>query len=139
MYTLSQITATVQQFQSRTLPISEWTHEAHLIVCCWHLLHYSQEESICLLRAGIINYNVAVGVENTIKRGYHESITLFWIYIIAAFLKEQKGDEVEKINAFLKSSSADKTLPFQYYSKELLMSPKGRATWIAPDLKKLIS
>ncbi len=134
MYTLTQIEAVVKQFQDRTLPLTEWTHEAHLIVCCWHLLYHSVEESICLLRAGIISYNVAVGVDNTIKGGYHESITLFWIYVIAAFLEKQEGDEETKINSFLKSSTANKDLLFEYYSKELLLSTKGRAIWIAPDL-----
>ncbi len=136
MYTLIQIEAIVKQFQDRTLPLNEWTHEAYLIVCCWHLLHHSVEESICLLRAGIITYNVTAGVENTTEGGYHESLTLFWIYVIAAFLEQQEGDEVTKINSFLTSNTADKNLPLEYYSKELILSTKGRAIWIAPDLDK---
>lgn len=139
MYTITQIEAIVAQFQDRSLPKEQWTHETHLIVCCWYLLHYSLDESTCLLRAGIISYNVAVGVENTINRGYHESITLFWIHIIAAFLKKQTGDVATKINYFLKSNKADKDLLFIYYSRELLLTTKGRATWIAPDLKPLNS
>ena len=139
MYTITQIEAIVAQFQDRSLPKEQWTHEAHLVVCCWYLLHYTLDESTCLLRAGIISYNVAVDVENTATRGYHESITLFWIHIIATFLKKQTGDVATKINYFLKSKEANKNLLFQYYSKDLLLSIKGRAIWVAPDLKPLNS
>ena len=36
----------VEKFRSRTLPKQEWTHEAHLKVGIWHLLHYSPDESL---------------------------------------------------------------------------------------------
>ena len=132
-----EIKALVKQFQERTLPIEQWTHKAHLTVACWHLLSYSEAAATCLLRSGIITYNVAVGSKNTPDGGYHETLTLFWIKIIGDFLVEQEGTLLIKINAFLASPYADKTIPFQYYSKPYLMSTEGRAKWINPDLKEL--
>lgn len=88
---IEKIKALVTQFQDRTLPKEAWTHEAHLIVALWYVQNYSKAEATCLLRAGIINYNVSVGTVNTPTGGYHETITLFWIGVIYDFLKSIKS------------------------------------------------
>jgi len=135
---VEKIETLVQQFQNRTLPKKAWTHEAHLAVAIWHLNRYAKAEATCLLRAGIINYNIAAGTENTATGGYHETITLFWIWIIYSFLIENKGLKInELISLFLASEYARKEILFKYYTKELLFSVEARANWVMPDLKVL--
>ena len=65
---------------------AEWTHHAHLRVGLWHLLHYPPGEALDRLRDGIRLYNLATGGANTDTSGYHESITRFYVWVIARFL-----------------------------------------------------
>ena len=46
------------------------------------------------------------------------------------------GSLVELTNAML-ARLADKELPRRYYSRERLMSPQARTSWIEPDLQPL--
>lgn len=89
----------VKRFQERTLPKDEWTHEAHLIVALWHLKKYNKAEATCLLRAGIINYNLVIGTPNTGNSGYHETITLFWIKLIDYFIDRNKELNMKELVA----------------------------------------
>jgi hypothetical protein len=129
----------VQSFQDLSLPLSEWTHEAHLRAGLWHVYHYSLDEATCLLRAGIIIYNHAQGGKNTPNSGYHETITLFWISVLDHFVKTfPAGNSLPFIeNQFLQSKWASKNLPFLYFSRERLFSVKARSRWIEPDLQPL--
>jgi hypothetical protein len=131
---------TATQFINCTLPKAEWTHHAHLITCIWHLENYSLIESICLLRARIIQYNIASGGSNTTNAGYHETLTQFYVKVVNQFLQENENINdsfSDKCDKLLKSDLADKEYPFKFYSKELLFSLPWRATWIEPDLQKI--
>lgn len=129
----------VALFQDRTLPANEWTHEAHLVVGLWHLKNFTLAEATCMLRSGIITYNLASGGENTPERGYHETLTLLWIKIIHNFVKKNKDMPLlDLCNAFLSSPYADRSFPFEFYTRNTLMSTEARAFWVEPDLKNLI-
>lgn len=140
----------VKKFFSCTLPKQEWTHEAHLRVGLWHLLHYSPSESMARLRQSIKRYNVACGVENTDSQGYHETITRFYVLLIARFIETN----IQLVNAIVTTPSnervnidllanelikryGDRLLIFKYYSRERLMSRKARLEWVEPDLMSL--
>ena len=129
-----------QQFVNCTLPKEEWTHEAHLITCVWHLENYDQLESICLLRSRIITYNHSVGGQNTTSGGYHETLTQFYVKVIDHFMQNLNNPHLgfeEKCERLLKSPIANREYPLEYYTKELLFSLTCRATWAEPDLKSL--
>ena len=126
----------VAAFNSRTLPKQEWTHHAHLKVGLWYLLHYSPNESLVRLRQGIKQYNVACGVENTDTQGYHETITRFYIGIIAKFLQQTKrSQDIDKLADELINNYGDKSLLLEYYSRDKLFSTEARLQWVKPDLK----
>jgi hypothetical protein len=130
----------VQQFISCTLPKEQWTHEAHLITCVWHLQHYTQLETICLLRSRIIAYNLSVGGQNTTSGGYHETLTQFYIKVIDKFLTENENvlhSFNDNCKMLLHSKLADREYTLMYYSKELLFSLTCRATWVEPNLKNI--
>jgi hypothetical protein len=128
------------QFISCTLPKDQWTHDAHLITCVWHLQHYSQLETICLLRTRIIAYNLSVGGQNTTSSGYHETLTQFYVKIIDKFFVENENLNhtfENKCEILLKSSLAERDYPLQFYTKEKLFSLTCRATWVEPDLQQI--
>jgi hypothetical protein len=62
---------------ARTLPKSEWTHEAHLRAGLWHAVHHPDAIALNLLRERIRAYNESTGVANTASSGYHETTTRF--------------------------------------------------------------
>lgn len=136
--TITAIELLVERFQARTLPKEEWTHEAHLIVALWHLKEYDKDTATCLLRAGIINYNLAVGTPNTGNSGYHETITLFWIRLMGLFVEKNKELNMsELVTKFLLSGYAKPAILFDYYSKDLLFSTAARANWVKPDIRSI--
>lgn len=135
----AEIAVFVQAFEARTLPIEQWTHQAHLITAAWYLYHHEQDAATCLLRSGIIAYNVSQGGKNTPTGGYHESITLFWIWAVNAFVAPRKDKQSisDICQELLSSPTGDKGYPFRFYSKDQLMSTKARARWVEPDVKGL--
>ncbi len=138
----------VKRFLSCTLPKQEWTHEAHLRVGLWHLLHYSPSESMARLRQSIKRYNIACGIENTDSQGYHETITRFYVLLIAHFIKtniqlvnkiataplSNETTNVDLLADELINCYGNKSLIFKYYSRDRLMSKAARLEWVEPDL-----
>ena len=128
----------VQKFEQAILPAEEWTHHAHLTVGLWHLQHYDEFESIIRLRSRIISLNNVHGTPNTAMRGYHETITLFWVWILKEYIcRNNFRDIPECYNEFLSSKYQKAGLLFQFYTREFLFTVKARAVWVGPDIKEL--
>ncbi|MEL6653405.1 MAG: hypothetical protein AAFQ87_21620 [Bacteroidota bacterium] len=127
----------IAQFEAHTLPVSEWTHAAHIRTALWYVHHYGLEAALCYLRSGIITYNASVGGQNTPEGGYHETLTIFWTEAVAHWLADAEvGDSFgERWAAAEESYLMDKQLPFRYWTKERLMSTGARARWLEPDLQ----
>jgi hypothetical protein len=126
-----------REFVARTLPKSEWTHEAHLKVGLWHVLRCPRE-ALDLLRERIRLYNESTGVANTATSGYHETITRLYVVLIADYLAA--GDSrrpIDELAQGLLLSIGDRDLPLRYYSRERLFSTEARLSWLAPDLQPL--
>ena len=135
----TEVEALVDAFINKTLPKTDWTHQAHLAACLWHLLRYNPVESMLLLRIRIITYNESVGGVNDLNNGYHETITAFWVAAINAYLNQKnRSDSISQLcNELFVSPYADRTLPLQFYSRERLFSVEARATFVQPNLAEL--
>jgi hypothetical protein len=136
--TSEEVVSLVKAFESCSLPRSEWTHQAHLIVALWYLSHYSQLEATNCIRNCIQNYNNAIGIKTTKDSGYHETLTIFWIKIVSQYLinKSKISSFVDLVNGLIQDCNSP-DLPLEYYSKNRLMSWEARQSWIEPDLKSL--
>ena len=129
---------TAQSFCACTLPKQEWTHHAHLRVGLWHVMHHSAEEALALLRARIRALNESHGVANTETAGYHESITRFYVWQIAAFLDaSDRTRPIDELAGQLILRYGDKALPLRYWTKDRLMTVEARLGWVEPDLAPL--
>jgi hypothetical protein len=136
--TTGEILALVRRFDDCTLPREEWTHAAHLTVALWHLLEYDWAEAVVRVRAGIRRYNAAHGIRTTPTGGYHETLTLFWLRRVRAFLEEGRNEARSLVSlANDLATTADRNLPLKYYTRERLFSTEARASWVEPDLKSL--
>ena len=131
----------VAAFESQTLPRSEWTHRAHLLVALWYLNHYPFEQAVRRIREGIQKYNDSQGIEMTPKGGYHETMTMFYIYTIADFLRQHmhvnSPDELAAL--LLEHPCAEKHYPLQFYSRDRLFSWEAKISYVEPDLQEVRS
>ena len=136
--TSEEVFEVLRGFADRTLPRERWTHAAHLTVALWHLLQYDWPEAVARVREGIKAYNAAHGIRQTPSGGYHETLTIFRMSTVLAFL--EMGRNVGRSLVALANSlaaSADRDLPLRHYSRELLFSTEARANWVEPDLLPL--
>jgi hypothetical protein len=128
----------VNGFLERKLEKERWTHHAHIITAIWHLKKYDKEDALCRLRSGIISYNLSVGGDNNGQNGYHETMTVFWWELIRQFVALYPDYSFrDACVSFLASPMADKAFPFQFYSRDLILSGKARARYVAPDLQEI--
>ena len=137
--TEAEIKSLIADFENCSLPRSEWNHQAHLTIALWYLNLFDEQEAINRVRQGILRYNQAIGIKTTKDGGYHETLTLFWVRMVSHYLSvnEEKISIPETVIA-IHDTYKDKYLPFQYYSRDLLMSWEARSGWVEPDLKPLI-
>src|SRR5260370_11508989 len=95
-----EVTSLVSQFESGELPQARWTHREHLTVALWYVSRLEEAAALERIRDGILFLNGCHGTPNTDTRGYHETLTRFWIGIVAKFLKErgEERSELEVVN-----------------------------------------
>ena len=127
----------IEGFRAKTLPSKEWTHEAHLITGLWHVANFGYDEALVKMREGIRIYNEASGGINSDSSGYHETITVFWIWLLNEFLKSYSVDNQDftiVCNEFLKSKYCDRNAAFHFYSREKLLSREARLAFVEPDI-----
>ena len=129
----------VRLFLDRSLPKPAWTHVAHLRVGLWHVRRFGADLAVDLLRERISRYNEAVGTANTSTSGYHETLTVFYVKLIDAFVGADASLEQEAgtLERRLLEAVGDRELPLRYYSRECLFSTEARRQWVAPDLQPL--
>jgi hypothetical protein len=131
-----EVALLVSQFESSEVPQARWTHREHLTVAFWYVSRLEEGPAIDRMREGILFLNGCHGTPNTETRGYHETLTRFWIGIVAGFLKERGGERsgLELANELVESYAGRSGLWRDYYSFDLLKSVESRRRWIEPDV-----
>jgi hypothetical protein len=117
-------------FEARTLPKSEWTHEAHVVVCWSTVARLGTADALAHLRTAIPRYNDATGTPNTDTDGYHDTITRYYVEAVGALA----GAPLDTV---LAHPTCSRTAPFEHWSRERLFSVEARRGWIEPDLAPL--
>lgn len=131
-----EIEALVRAFEDCTLAPSRFHHREHLIVAFWYLNQTQTIESASTrLRASILRF-LAHHAENL--QIYNETITLFWLRRVRAFLERQDAarSPFESVREMFASCGASNAI-YSYYSKEILATDEARTGWVEPDLRAL--
>jgi hypothetical protein len=136
--TADEVADLVARFDDGSLPHAEWTHRAHLTMALWYASHHPPAEALDRVRSGILRLNAAHGVPTTPTRGYHETITRFYMHVVTHHLHHQGtvGDWAERANRLVERLGA-RDLPLRHYSEARLKSAEARAGWVAPDVRPL--
>ena len=132
------IIRTAERFMARTLPKSEWTHEAHFAVALYLVDHAAYDPFVCMpdmIRA----YNVATGASNTESEGYHETITFASLSAathIAGTIPSTKGLHTA-LETLMHSKYGRSDWLLEHWTKTCLFSSAARKDWVPPDLSPL--
>jgi hypothetical protein len=126
-------------FLARTLPRSEWTHEAHLAATTYLLLRHPELDLDSELPGLIRRYNESVGGVNSDSEGYHDTITRMFLYGIRMFLSEANRSEPlhEMVNELLLSPMGRRDWPLRFYTPKRLFSVDARRSFVGPDIRAL--
>ena len=125
----------VQKFETGTLPKREWTHEAHLIVGLKMYLTYGQT-AFPEMKKRIIRFNESVGTINSESSGYHETLTVFWLWAIKQFCDEKNITtfDVDAIDELIfYEPLTQRKLVEEYYSEAILLLPEARRRFARSD------
>jgi hypothetical protein len=129
----------LRAFEEGTLPLEEWHHRTHLKVAYLYLRSSSFDEALIRARQNIQRYNAATQTPETLDRGYHETITVAWMRLVAFTLNEY--GPAAGADEFLEAQEQllnRKALRF-FYSREHLVSWKAKFEFVEPDLTPLPS
>lgn len=133
-----EVNSLVRAFEERTLPKADWTHAAHLTVGLYYCFHHPFGTAKNLMSDGICWLNDAHGTANTDSSGYHETLTVFWLRMIEAFLAVRGTQKsLAALANGLIESAGDTRLPLKHYSRELLFSTAARQKYVESDLENL--
>lgn len=128
----------LREFETGTLPKSQWTHAAHLAVAAHFLLTLPAREALSSMREALIHYNESTATPNNADNGYHETLTRFWMAISDAFLAQQTHPRpLDKVRALVEQYGSARDLWTEYYGFDLVRSREARRIWAAPDLQSL--
>lgn len=125
----------LSKFEALTLSREEWTHSAHFIVAFWYCLRKPIPEAIVAIREGIKALNISLGGQNTDTTGYHETVTIFYIHLIAVFIVTEGIDQFSdaSLEKLLEQSFCEKGYVHRFYTTARLMGKEARLSWVRPD------
>jgi hypothetical protein len=126
-----EIARLAEEFES--CAVTKFGHAEHLTVALWYLARLPEAEARDRVRAGLRKLSA---LDNDGR--YNETLTIFWLRAVAAFLREAGDDlPLAALRERLVARFRDPRVVFDYYSPELLHSHEAKTSWVGPDLKPL--
>ncbi len=109
------------------LPKSEWTHEAHVQAGLSLVLRMGPRQALATLREAIPRYNVSTNTPNTDTGGYHDTLTVYYVWAIDELLRQ--GVSPEDVVA---QPLVSRTAALEFWNRNELFSVEARRRWMAP-------
>ena len=132
----SSLAALIEGFEQGTYPKEDWTHQAHVAMAAHYLTLHPLPEATRIIRARIPAYNLAQGGRNTDDAGYHETLTIFWIWIVAGFLAglPETTPRLRMIAAAAERFGAESALHRKFYEHNVIGDLEARRHWVPPPI-----
>jgi hypothetical protein len=136
--TEEEIDCFLSQFETCTLPKEQWTHGAHVLTGACYVHSLGERAAAGQMRRCVRRYNVATGGQNTETSGYHETVTLAWIKLLAGLLRDaQPMERAEFAKLALSRFENNRKILERYYEVDILSSTEARRQWVPPTLAPL--
>lgn len=124
-------------FESQTIPFAEWSHRAHIRMAFNYLSRHPFDEALGRIRKGIRALNLVHKTPEELTRGYHETLTVAWARVVASTIAvhgpfKDSNDFCDRNPHLLQ-----RTLLRVFYSRDRLMSPEAKRSFVEPDLAPL--
>ena len=112
------------------LPKSEWTHEAHVQAGLSLVLRMGASRALATLREAIPRYNISTNTPNTDTGGYHDTLTVYYVWAIDELLRD--GISPENV---VSQPLVSRTAALNFWERDELFSVDARRHWVAPTKK----
>ncbi|WP_437765810.1 N-acetyltransferase family protein [Sorangium sp. So ce281] len=111
----------------------DFSHARHLLLALHYVRAHGPEGALARMRAALQAFNARHPPTN----GYHETITVAWLTLVARHAAEHPGAAVHDLAEGLLDRYRSSKALFAHYSRARLLSDDARAAFIAPDLAPL--
>jgi hypothetical protein len=127
------------RFFDHSLPKAEWNHAAHVAMAAYVLYDSDVATALPKVRKAIRAYIEASGGRNTENNGYHETLTVFWLKVVSAKLRElQATSRLDAVRGAVAAYGEARRLHTLYYSQDLHAADTvARQQWVEPDLRPI--
>jgi len=109
------------------LPKADWTHEAHVLAGLSLILRSGASRALATLREAIPRYNISTNTPNSDSGGYHDTLTVYYVWAIDELLRQ--GVSAEEIAG---DPLVSRTAPLDFWNRDELFSVDARRHWVAP-------
>lgn len=124
----------MQAFEAGSLPKAAWTHAAHVAVGANYVALHGEPLALEMMRQRVCAYNEAVGTVNSATSGYHETLTRFWIAVLARLHYEEKAaSHLAFVQHAVTLYGGRRDLHRQFYHFDVVKHSEARQAWVAPD------
>ncbi len=127
----------LEAFENCTLPFEQWNHRAHVKAAYLYASRHDLEPALVRMRSSIKAYNAAHNVPDALDRGYHETITQGFMRLVHATICRHGPYQSSEEFCERHPELLNKHVLLGFYSRERIMSPAAKATFVAPDLAEL--
>ena len=133
--TEQEIDEFLSAFEAGALPKARWTHGAHLLTGACNVHALGEAAAIDKMRLCVRRHNEAVGTKNSATSGYHETITIAFIKLLAGLLrKAQPLHRAAFAARAVERFEPDRGILRRYYDFDLAGSVEARRRWVQPTL-----
>jgi hypothetical protein len=130
--------ALIDGFESQSLPLESWVHRSHVRVAVLYLSRFGFDGALERLRTRIQAFNQAKGVKDTKSSGYHETLTVAWLRVIANALDVMSRPPANSLEFCRQHEHLlDKTLLRRHYSSDRMLTEEAKRQFVEPDLEPL--
>jgi hypothetical protein len=121
----------IEALEDGTLDVEQFDHEAHVYVAWLYLQQYPLHEAAARFIAALKRLTALLGIPGK----YHETISWFFMLLIAERRNSQKSDDWHSFyrNHADLFARGDANILNRYYSSELLGSDRARRSFMLPD------
>ncbi|MBX3119257.1 MAG: hypothetical protein KF784_09340 [Fimbriimonadaceae bacterium] len=124
----------IRRFEECELSHEQWTHSAHVSSAAYFCFNLPPAQALEAFRERIMNLNDSHGVVQTIDRGYHETLTRFWMAYVRRWIHAARPSSlIDAVNGATEACR-ERYLVRLFYSKDRIMTWEARKGWISPDL-----
>lgn len=133
-----EVESLVRSFEDCTIDRGEWSHARHVAAAVYYVARHGRDEGARRMRDGLRRFVAVHQITPAPMRGYHETITLVWMRIVAHYVEAAGGDRplAELANGCIARYAKKETL-LSHYTSERLWCDEARAGWVEPDLTPL--